>query len=85
VCIDAAYRRELLRDGWKAVGKVFLMAMAMDVVYPIIAFRRFYPGEALLTSFLLALLPYALLRGPINRILRHGVSGGSAPHATPRR
>jgi hypothetical protein len=29
-----------------------------------------YPGELLLTALLLAVLPYVLLRGPINRIAR---------------
>ncbi len=67
---DKVQRRELLLNGWKGVGKVFLIAILLDAIYQIMEFRTFYPGEALITAFLLALLPYILLRGPINRIAR---------------
>jgi hypothetical protein len=70
VFTDSDRRPALLQSGWKSVGRIFLIALAIDVVYQIIALRTFYPGEALLTSVLLAVVPYALLRGPINRIAR---------------
>lgn len=67
---DSSRRRALLQSAWKSVGRIFLLALAIDVVYQIIALRKFYPGEALLTATLLGVVPYALLRGPINRIAR---------------
>lgn len=67
---EPAQRRELLREGWKSVGRVFILAVIMDMVYQIIVFRWFYPGESLLVAIFLAFLPYLALRGPINRLAR---------------
>jgi hypothetical protein len=61
-------RRQLLRDGWKAVANVFVLAAVIDAVYQVIVFRWIYPFEALLVAFVLACLPYLLIRGPANRI-----------------
>jgi hypothetical protein len=63
-------RRRLLREGWKAVAKVFTIAVLLDVVYQIMVIQRVYPGEALVVAFALAFLPYLLMRGPIGRIAR---------------
>lgn len=65
-----AHRKTLLREGWKAVGKVFVIAVIMDAVYQFMVLRWFYPGEALIVAFILALLPYLLIRGPVNRIMK---------------
>jgi len=61
-------RRELLQQGWKAVAKIFVLAVVIDVVYQIIVFRWVYPGELLIIAFVLACAPYLLVRGPVNRI-----------------
>jgi hypothetical protein len=71
VLTDPINRREFLRDGWKDVAKVFVAAMAIDVVYQIIELRWLYLEEALIVAAVLALLPYLFLRGPVNRIARH--------------
>lgn len=63
-------RRRLLREGWKAVAKVFVVALALDVVYQIMVLEHVYPGEALLIALALAFLPYLLMRGPVARIAR---------------
>ena len=63
-------RAERLRDGWKAVAKVFIIATVIDAVYQVIVLRWVYPGEALITAFILACLPYLLIRGPVNRLMR---------------
>ena len=70
VFTNAAHRKELLREGWKAVSRVFILAIIMDAIYQYIVLRWFYPGEALLVAFVLAFVPYLLLRGPVNRIMR---------------
>lgn len=77
-------RAELMRGCWKSVGKIFIIAFILDAVYQIWMLRMFYPGEALLASFMLAIVPYVLLRGPANRLMawyvhaRESVNGGSA-------
>lgn len=67
---SAEHRRELLKSGWKSVGKIFIIALVLDAVYQYLALRWFYPGEALLVAIALAIIPYLLLRGPVNRLLR---------------
>lgn len=62
------HRREMLREGWKSVGKIFILALVLDAVYQYITVRWFYPGEALVTAIALAFIPYLLLRGPVNRL-----------------
>src|SRR5215831_11383186 len=67
---NPAHRRELLRQGWKDVGKVFLLAAILDVIYQLIVHREVYLLELLLTAVTLAVVPYVLLRGPVSRIAR---------------
>ena len=50
--------------------KVFIMAVLIDAVYQYIQLSWFYPGEALIVAFILAFIPYLLIRGPVNRIAR---------------
>jgi hypothetical protein len=63
-------RKALWKDGWKSFGKIFILAIVLDVIYQVKVLHTVYPGELLLTALLLAVLPYVLLRGPINRIAR---------------
>ena len=63
-------RWAMLKDGWKAVGKVFILAMVLDAIYQIIERHWVYPGQAVLVAIILAIIPYLLLRGPVNRIAR---------------
>jgi hypothetical protein len=74
---NPAHRRELLRNGWKSVGKVFIVALILDAVYQYIALKWFYPGEALVVAFVLAIVPYVLLRGPANRLTPRREGGNS--------
>ncbi|HTF70325.1 MAG TPA: hypothetical protein VK638_47380 [Edaphobacter sp.] len=67
---DPGERRAMLENGWKSVGKVFILAIVLDVVYQIIVRRWVYPGETVLVAIILAILPYLLIRGPVNRIAR---------------
>jgi hypothetical protein len=63
-------RRDMLRDGWKSVGRVFVFAIIIDLVYQLIVFRWFYPFESILVAAILAFIPYLVIRGPVNRIAR---------------
>ena len=67
---DPGERRAMLENGWKSVGKVFILAIVLDVVYQIIVHRWVYPGETVLVAIILAIVPYLLVRGPVNRIAR---------------
>ena len=67
---DKAHRREMLRDGWKSVGKVFVLALVLDVVYQAIVLRFVYPGEVMVVAILLAIVPYLVLRGLVTRVAR---------------
>ena len=66
---EPGHRREMLRNGWKSVGKIFVIALILDAVYQFIVVRWFYPGEAVVVAVVLAIVPYVLLRGPVNRLI----------------
>ncbi len=59
-----------LREGVSATGKIFLIAIAVDVAYQTLELKEFYPGEALVVAALLAFVPYLLVRGPAARLAR---------------
>lgn len=67
---DPAHRRDMLRDGWKSVGKVFVLAMVLDVIYQVIVMRFVYPGEVIIVAVLLAIVPYLIVRGLVTRLAR---------------
>lgn len=75
VVSDPAHRRELVREGWQHVGKVFTAAVVVDVVYQIIVHHWVYPSEAMMVAVILTVLPYLVMRGLINRILRRRRDG----------
>jgi hypothetical protein len=68
---DAGSRSYLLKDGWKSVGKVFVLALVLDVVYQIIVARFVFPLETIVTAILLAIVPYLIVRGFVTRIVRN--------------
>ena len=70
ILTDSSQRADLLREGWKSVARVFVLAIVMDVIYQLIVLRWIYPFELLLVAVLLAVVPYLLIRGPVNRIVR---------------
>jgi hypothetical protein len=67
---DSAHCVDLIKDGWKSVGRVFILALILDVVYQIIELRFVYPGEAIIVAFVLAIMPYLILRGLVTRLVR---------------
>ncbi len=67
---EPEHRAAMLKDGWKSVGKVFVLAIVLDVVYQFIEQRFVYPGEAIVVAILLAIVPYLLLRGLVTRLAR---------------
>jgi hypothetical protein len=67
---EPAQRGDRLREGLFATARLILLGLGMDAIYQWRVLGMFYPGEALLITFLLAVVPYLLLRGPISRIAR---------------
>ncbi len=67
---NPATRRDLLREGLADVGRVFVVAVILDLTYELFVYRWVYPGQALIVAAVLAFIPYLLIRGPVNRIAR---------------
>jgi hypothetical protein len=67
---DPVHRADLLRNGWKDVAKVFVMAIVVDIIYQWIVFRWIHPFGLLTVAFWVACVPYLLIRGPVNRLIR---------------
>jgi hypothetical protein len=61
----------LAREGWRDIGKVFVVAFVLDSIYELFVLRWLYPLQSLIVAFTLAILPYLFLRGPVSRIARH--------------
>ena len=74
VLTDSTQRRYLIESGWKGISKVFILACLLDVIYEWIVWRSLTPLQMVLVAALLSVIPYALLRGPINRFMRTGQS-----------
>ena len=67
---DPDERRYLVDSGWKGISKVFVLAFALDITYQFIEWQGLKPLQGLSTAIVLAVIPYALLRGPVNRLAR---------------
>jgi len=82
---DPSQRTGLLHQGWKSVGRVFILAIVMDVIYQLIVVGWIYPLEMIAIAILLAVVPYLLIRGPINRLVRSRQGNGVRSEARERR
>ena len=67
---DPEHRRQLISSGWRSLAKLLCIALALDFIYQALALHAFRPLEAVVIATMLGVLPYLLLRGPINRISR---------------
>jgi hypothetical protein len=70
VATDPSYRPAFLRHAWKDVGKVFLIAVVLDAIYQLLVQRGVYVLELLIVAIMLAVVPYLLIRAPVNRAAR---------------
>ena len=69
VLLRSGDHRELLREAWRDLRNILIIALTLDVTYQLIVHRRIYPLELVITVAALAIVPYIIVRGPINRIL----------------
>jgi hypothetical protein len=72
---DPAGRKARIREGWKDLGRVAIVVLVVDYIYQVIVFRWVYPEEGLLIAVVVALVPYLVVRGLVNRIGRRWVGG----------
>ena len=70
IITEPGERKELLREGFRAVARVIVLGVVMDAVYQFVVFKRIYPLELIVIVLLLAFVPYLLFRGPFNRLAR---------------
>jgi hypothetical protein len=70
-------RRALLWEGLRSDARVIGLGVVMDVIYQVIVFRAFHPLQTVVIVFVLAFLPFLLLRGPFNRFLRRRMKAHS--------
>jgi hypothetical protein len=91
VFTDRDHRLSLIQSGWPNIARIFLLACVIDAIYQILEFQWFYPLQALIVAFLLAIVPYVAVRGPVTRLARRmgattaAAADGSPLAHTPRR
>jgi hypothetical protein len=81
---DPAQRGAMIEDGWKSIGRVFILAIVLDVVYQIIVLHFVYPGETIIVAFVLAIVPYLIVRGLVTRLARRKDVAPRQPASAPR-
>ncbi len=62
------HRYDIVKDGWKSVGRLFLLAFVLDVVYQILVQSSFHLRASIIVACVLAIVPYVIVRGPVTRI-----------------
>jgi hypothetical protein len=66
----AGHRCELLLELWRGVGRIFILALLMEAIYQWKTTGSVSLGEDVEISVLLAIVPYVLLCGLVNRLVR---------------
>jgi hypothetical protein len=72
--IRSADRAELLSEGWKSVRNIFAIAAVMDLVYQLLVLHGLRPLQTLLVAIALAIIPYVVFRGPVNRLAKLAIN-----------
>jgi hypothetical protein len=67
---DSVHRAAMIKDGWRNVGKIFILAVALDTVYQLMVLHTVYVPQLVTVAFTLAIVPYVLLRGLVTRVMR---------------
>ena len=84
---DPVERNRVFRSALKDVGRIFIVAVVLDVTYQLMVFRWVYPGMVLVVAVLCAIVPYVLVRGPlyllVHFLLRKARGAGSS-HVQPK-
>lgn len=62
------HRAERLRQGWKSISKVFVVAILLDLVFQYMTNHQLIPRQAVILAFILAIIPYLAVRGLVTRV-----------------
>lgn len=63
--------REILRSSGKSIGKVFIVAILLDLIFQYLYFHTIHRWlGAIFAATYLTVIPYTLLRGPVNRLMQ---------------
>ena len=73
VLTDPDRRRERIREAWKDLARVAVVVLVVDYIYQVMVLRWLYPEEGLIVAVVVALVPYVVVRGLVNRISRRWV------------
>ena len=84
---DPGERSRLFQQGLKNIGRIFIVAIVLDITYQLIVFRWVYPGMVLVVAVLCAIVPYVLVRGPfylLAHFLLRKVHEARSSHVQPK-
>jgi len=81
VFANAAERRRAFRSAMRDIGRVLIVALALDTLYQLVVLRTFYPLQSLIVAVVCAIVPYVLVRGPITLLLGRFSRHHAAPPA----
>ena len=70
-----------MRQSWRDVGAVFIVALVLDAIYQIAVQGGIFTLELLITATVLALVPYMVLRDLVSRAARRLGVGENIDHA----
>lgn len=59
----SAEERARFDEGLIATSRIILLGLVMGIIYQVIVFKTFFPGEAVIFALALAFVPYVILRG----------------------
>ena len=62
------HRFDIVKDGWEGVGRLFILAIVLDLTYQILVQSSIHIRAALIVACILAIVPYVILRGIATRI-----------------
>lgn len=62
------HRLDMVKDGWESVGRLFILAIVLDLTYQVLVQSTVHVRAALIVAIILAILPYVALRGIVTRI-----------------
>jgi hypothetical protein len=75
---NSSQRHELMKEAWADVGRLYVLAVVMDVIYQVIVFGTVHILQSLVVAAILAFPTYVILRGLTNRVARGGGPWGGA-------
>jgi hypothetical protein len=67
---DPESRRPRLREGVTSITRLLVLTAAMDLIYQVVRLGAIRPLETVFITFVLAVIPYLVVRGPAARIGR---------------